>query len=155
MLDNLVLGDEGLSLSINGVATRFDYFWLRDNARDPVSFDSRSHQRELFTAALDPHIKPTAGQLNGNARQIIMDGRALIFQPRRDARAIHHDGFPAFCRIINAKQRLYAGGIMAVGAVGMRAQLLWRIGGIGHILIRLKFKQTTKYGLTHIPYGFR
>ena len=73
MLDNLVLGDEGLSLSINGVATRFDYFWLRDNARDPVSFDSRSHQRELFTAALDPHIKPTAGQLNGNASALLLD----------------------------------------------------------------------------------
>lgn len=85
MLDNLVLGDEGLSLSINGVATRFDYFWLRDNARDPVSFDSRSHQRELFTAALDPHIKPTAGQLNGNASALLLDWPDLDMAAEYDA----------------------------------------------------------------------
>ena len=38
MLGNLVLGDQGLSLTINGGgAAQFDYFWLRDNARDPQS----------------------------------------------------------------------------------------------------------------------
>ena len=53
MLKDLVLGDDMLTLSINeGATTGFDYFWLRDNARDPESFDSRSHQRELYTALL-------------------------------------------------------------------------------------------------------
>ena len=61
MLKDLVLGDDMLTLSINeGAATGFDYFWLRDNARDPESFDSRSHQRELYTAAVDPMIRPKA-----------------------------------------------------------------------------------------------
>ena len=81
MLDNLVLGDEGLSLSINGAATRFDYFWLRDNARDPVSFDSRSHQRELFTAALDPDIRPDAAQLNPDASALVLDWPDLDLLP--------------------------------------------------------------------------
>ena len=85
MLDNLVLGEEGLSLSINGAATRFDYFWLRDNARDPVSFDSRSHQRELFTAALDPHIRPDAAQLNPDASALVLDWPDLDIAAEYDA----------------------------------------------------------------------
>ena len=65
MLKDLVLGDDMLTLSINeGAATGFDYFWLRDNARDPESFDSRSHQRELYTAAVDPTIRPKAARLS-------------------------------------------------------------------------------------------
>jgi len=72
MLNNLVLGDDMLSLSFDGgTAARFDYFWLRDNARDPESYDSRSHQRELFTAAVDPMIRPQAARLSD-------DGAALI-----------------------------------------------------------------------------
>jgi len=74
MLDNLVLGDDTLSLSINGGdAARFDYFWLRDNARDPESFDSRSHQRELFTAAVDPMIRPQRGRLSDDGASLILD----------------------------------------------------------------------------------
>lgn len=59
MLDNLQLNDRSLTLSIaGGAAVDFDYFWLRDNARDPISFDSRSHQRELYTAGIDAAIRP-------------------------------------------------------------------------------------------------
>ena len=62
MLNNLVLGDDMLSLSFDGgTAARFDYFWLRDNARDPESYDSRSHQRELFTAAESAFREIAAG----------------------------------------------------------------------------------------------
>ena len=42
----------------SGVASIFSYFWLRDNARDPVTFDSQSHQRELFTAMVPADISP-------------------------------------------------------------------------------------------------
>jgi trimethyllysine dioxygenase len=80
MLDHLVLGDTGLSLSVNGADTRFDYFWLRDNARDPVSFDSRSHQRELFTAALDPAIRPTSAQLTRDASALVLEWPDLDVQ---------------------------------------------------------------------------
>lgn len=110
MLDNLVLGDEGLSLSINGVATRFDYFWLRDNARDPVSFDSRSHQRELFTAALDPHIKPTAGQLNGNASALLLDWPDLDMAAEYDAAFLAD--FPARLIICACRHHAHGTGII-------------------------------------------
>jgi len=65
MLSELTLRDESLSLVIAGNgAVEFDYFWLRDNARDPISFDSRSHQRELFTCAVDAAIRPVEAHLD-------------------------------------------------------------------------------------------
>ena len=74
MLNNLVLGDDMLSLSIDGgMAAQFDYFWLRDNARDPQSYDSRSHQRELFTAAVDPMIRPKAARLSDDGAALILN----------------------------------------------------------------------------------
>ena len=64
MLSDLELRGDALSVVIAGSgAAEFDYFWLRDNARDPISFDSRSHQRELFTCAVDAAIKPVEAQL--------------------------------------------------------------------------------------------
>ena len=73
MLSDLTLRDDCLSVVISGSgAADFDYFWLRDNARDPISFDSRSHQRELFTCEVDADIKPVEAALadNGLALQI-------------------------------------------------------------------------------------
>ena len=73
MLSNLNLRDQGLSLTITGNGeVEFDYFWLRDNARDPISFDSRSYQRELFTCEVDPAIRPVEANLevDGSALQI-------------------------------------------------------------------------------------
>ena len=77
MLKDLVLGDDRLSLSVNGGAATYDYFWLRDNARDPVSYDSRSHQRELFTASVDPAIKPQNGWLDDGIWGGWSDGRMV------------------------------------------------------------------------------
>jgi hypothetical protein len=66
MLSDLTLRDDCLSVVISGSgAADFDYFWLRDNARDPISFDSRSHQRELFTCEVDADIKPCRGSACG------------------------------------------------------------------------------------------
>ncbi len=73
MLSDLTLKDDCLSVIISGSGIAdFDYFWLRDNARDPISFDSRSHQRELFTCEVDANIKPFTAVLvnNGMALQI-------------------------------------------------------------------------------------
>ena len=42
----------------SGEIGSFSHFWLRDNARDPVSFDIQSYQRELFTAMVPPDIIP-------------------------------------------------------------------------------------------------
>ena len=73
MLSDLTLRDDCLSVVISGSgAADFDYFWLRDNARDPISFDSRSHQRELFTCEVDADIKLVEAALadDGLALQI-------------------------------------------------------------------------------------
>ena len=85
MLKDLVLGDDHLSLSINGGATTFDYFWLRDNARDPVSFDSRSHQRELFTASVDPAIRPRAGWVDDGTESLVLEWPDLDMEAHYEA----------------------------------------------------------------------
>jgi len=89
MLTNLVLGDEQLSLLINGGAASFDYFWLRDNARDPMSFDSRSHQRELFTALVDPEIRPRDGWVDDSTGSLVLEW------PDLDVAAHYEAGFLA------------------------------------------------------------
>jgi trimethyllysine dioxygenase len=85
MLKDLVLGDDQLSLSINGGAASFDYFWLRDNARDPVSFDSRSHQRELFTALVDPAIRPRRGWVDDSGDSLVLQWPDLDVEAHYDA----------------------------------------------------------------------
>jgi hypothetical protein len=53
------LGSDSMRINWqNGKSSIFSYFWLRDNARDPISFDSQSHQRELFTAMVPAEITP-------------------------------------------------------------------------------------------------
>lgn len=89
MLTNLVLGEDQLSLSINGGQARFDYFWLRDNARDPVSFDTRSNQRELFTALVDPAIRPRNGWVDDDAGTLVLEW------PDLDVAAHYETGFLA------------------------------------------------------------
>ena len=89
MLRNLVLGDSQLNLSINGGEATFDYFWLRDNARDPVSFDSRSHQRELFTALVDPLIRPSNAWLDDATDSLVLEW------PDLEAAAHYEAGFLA------------------------------------------------------------
>ncbi|MGB1871575.1 MAG: hypothetical protein ACPHQ8_03030 [Candidatus Puniceispirillaceae bacterium] len=89
MLTNLVLGEDQLSLSINGGQARFDYFWLRDNARDPVSFDTRSNQRELFTALVDPAIRPRNGWVDDDAGTLVLEW------PDLDVAAHYEAGFLA------------------------------------------------------------
>ena len=85
MLKDLVLGDDHLSLSINGGPATFDYFWLRDNARDPVSFDSRSHQRELFTASVDPAIRPRAGWVDDGTESLVLEWPDLDMEAHYEA----------------------------------------------------------------------
>ena len=85
MLTDLVLGDGKLSLSIDGGSASFDYFWLRDNARDPVSFDSRSHQRELFTASVDPDIRPHAAHVSEAGDSLVLTWPDLEGEARYEA----------------------------------------------------------------------
>ena len=43
----------------NGFKDCFPYIWLRDHCKDSKNWDSRSNQRTVFTAMLDPKIKKT------------------------------------------------------------------------------------------------
>ena len=64
---NYSAGPDGLNVEWqSGETSEFSYFWLRDNARDPVSFDSHSHQRELFTAMVPADIRPEHLQLSAD-----------------------------------------------------------------------------------------
>ena len=54
----------------SGESSHFSFIWLRDNARDEASFDARSHQRRVFTAGLDPEIRPESTRLDAEGVRI-------------------------------------------------------------------------------------
>lgn len=56
-----------------GERAKYPWLWLRDHATDPQSYDSRSGQRELFTAGLDPAIRGLAARLGADGRSIEID----------------------------------------------------------------------------------
>lgn len=86
----------------NGETSEFSFLWLRDNARDPESFDSRSHQREVFTAKIDPDIKPQRIELSDAGEAILVwwhEGESEISYPaeflyRYRAPVNHTSAFP-------------------------------------------------------------
>ena len=82
------LGSDSMQIKWHsGQASIFSYFWLRDNARDPVSFDSQSHQRELFTAMVPADISPEQVKLK-EAGQFI-----CIKWPDLDSFVLYDSGF--------------------------------------------------------------
>ena len=62
-LETLEVDDELRLLWRSGEISRFNFIWLRDNARDAKNFDARSHQRRVYTAGLDPEIRPESARL--------------------------------------------------------------------------------------------
>ena len=65
------LGSDSMQIEWHGgEASLFSYFWLRDNARDSISFDSQSHQRELFTAMVPFDIAPDEVKLRNDGQFI-------------------------------------------------------------------------------------
>ena len=55
-----VLSENSLDIVFeNGVKDCFPYIWIRDHCKDSKNWDSRSNQRTVFTAMLDPKIKKT------------------------------------------------------------------------------------------------
>lgn len=57
----------------DGEGSCFDYFWLRDNARDTESFNSASHQRELYTAGVARDIKPQEVILDADGTNLLVN----------------------------------------------------------------------------------
>ncbi|MEC7049459.1 MAG: TauD/TfdA family dioxygenase [Pseudomonadota bacterium] len=127
MLTDLVLEDGKLSLSIDGGPASFDYFWLRDNARDPVSFDSRSHQRELFTASIDPDIRPR------NARVSDTGDSLLLNWPDLDGEAQYEAAFLADFAI-------------AADPMRMPPPQPWDAAGLGPDAVRLSYGEFSADG---------
>ena len=119
MLSNLTLRDDCLSIAISGSGTAdFDYFWLRDNARDPISFDSRSHQRELFTCEVDVDIKPVEAMLADN-------GLALLIKwPDMDESVCYEETFLA----------TYA---IPTPMPAMPEPMIWDAASIGHDAVQI------------------
>lgn len=56
----------------NGERSHYSFMWLRDNARDEQSFDARTHQREVFTASVDPTIKPLSVELRDDGAVLLI-----------------------------------------------------------------------------------
>ncbi len=74
MIKNLkILPDKLQILFSNNKKDNFLNIWLRDHAKDIDSWDTRSNQRKLFTAKLDPHLHIINAELmdNGNYVEIL------------------------------------------------------------------------------------
>ena len=99
------------------------------------------------------HAIPLIEAGDTDAGQVIMDFRLRRLHVSRDPRPVNHDRLTALGLIIDAQQKLQPRRIMAVGAVGMWAKLLWRVGGIGHIFIGLELEQTAEDRLPDIADG--
>ncbi len=68
------LGEAGLEVVWDtGERASYPWFWLRDHATDPQSYDSRSGQRELYTAGLDPGIRGLAARLGSDGHSVEID----------------------------------------------------------------------------------
>ena len=73
MIKNVkILPDKLKILFTNKIEDSFLNIWLRDHAKDDDSWDSRSNQRKIFTAKLDPklHIKKAEVKDNGKSVDI-------------------------------------------------------------------------------------
>ncbi len=78
----------------NGEESEYSFLWLRDNARDPDSFDSRSHQRLVHTATIDPDIHPISVACTEDGASLLIEWQAgsttpypadFLFQYRSNA----------------------------------------------------------------------
>ena len=70
---------------VSGGSSHFSFMWLRDNARDPRSFNIRTHQRLVFTADLDPAIRPISNKLD--------DEGVLLRWPGKDTEVLYRSSF--------------------------------------------------------------
>ena len=60
MIKNIKILSNELNIFFdNEKEDKFPNIWLRDHARDDTSWDSRSHQRKVFTAKIDNNLERT------------------------------------------------------------------------------------------------
>lgn len=123
---NYSAGPDGLNVEWqSGETSEFSYFWLRDNARDPVSFDSQSHQRELFTAMVPADIRPEHLQLSA-------DGDSFhIKWPDLDTIAEYASGFLSMYR-------------QPATVTVVPAPTLWDANSLTDDTIRIEFAEATR-----------
>ena len=109
----------------SGATSNFSYFWLRDNARDPVSFDSHSHQRELFTAMVPANIRPEHLHLSAGGDSF------QIKWPDLDVIAEYDSSFLSMYR-------------HPTTVTAIPAQSLWDANSLSGDAIRIDFAQATR-----------
>lgn len=67
-------GEAGLDVVwATGEKARYPWVWLRDHATDSDSYDSRSGQRELYTAGVDPAIRGQTARRSADGRAVEID----------------------------------------------------------------------------------
>lgn len=67
-------GEAGLDVVwATGEKARYPWLWLRDHATDADSYDSRSGQRELYTAGVDPAIRGLTARRSADGRAVEID----------------------------------------------------------------------------------
>jgi len=57
----------------DGQSTEYPFFWLRDNCQCPACFHPATHERLLFTAAIDPDIDPKSFTATDDGFTILWD----------------------------------------------------------------------------------
>ena len=123
---NYSAGPNGLNVEWqSGATSNFSYFWLRDNARDPVSFDSHSHQRELFTAMVPANIRPEHLHLSAGGDSF------QIKWPDLDTIAEYDSSFLSMYR-------------HPTTVTAIPAQSLWDANSLSGDAIRIDFAQATR-----------
>lgn len=61
--------------------SEFSYVWLRDNARDPASFDTKTHQRLIHTAQIKFDVKPKNATLSRDRTTIMLNWETDAITP--------------------------------------------------------------------------
>lgn len=73
MIRSVEKGEEYVSVEFSdGATAHYDFLWLRDHATDPGSYDSRSHQRELYTAGIDKGISPVEVSVTAEGEALLV-----------------------------------------------------------------------------------
>ena len=136
------LGSDSMQIKWHsGQASIFSYFWLRDNARDPVSFDSQSHQRELFTAMVPADISPEQVKLKE-------DGQCICIK------------WPDLENFVDYDSGFLAAYLKPIDEIDVPAPKLWDAHNITSDLVSIEFDQAlTRSGTSEAlkklaDYGF-
>ena len=114
----------------------------------------RYHRDAGSVAGAQDDAVPLVDSGDTDACQVFIDLGLPHLQISRDGSPVDHDRVATLGIVIDTQQQLHAWRVMAVGAVGMGAELLRRVGRVCHILVRLEFEQSAENRLPYIADRF-